>query len=325
MGRTVGSGKRRDVARSIFRAKEMGVFLPLVVLVIALTFLAQNFLTRSNLFSVLRATSFEGIGAIGMLIVMLTAGLDLSVASNMAFTGIVASILMTNGIPTFPAIILSLMGSACVGLVNGFLINKVKLGAIIVTLGMLSVIRGLSYIVTQGMPIVDLPGNFTFLGQGLIGGLVPVPILFFVVIAAICHFMLKYTVLGYHFFSVGGNETASRYSGINVERVRYFSYLICSVFAGIGGLLLIARLGVAQPSIAVGYELSIIAAVIIGGASLQGGEGSVLGAVIGVLIIGVIRNGLVLMNIGGFYIQFANGMMILAAVIINRLRGIRSQ
>jgi ribose transport system permease protein len=323
MGRIEVGESRKRKSISILRAKEVGVLLPLVVLFITLVFLAQNFLTKDNIFSVLRAVSFEGIVAIGMLIVMLTGGLDLSVASNMALTGILASIFMTNGIPTFVSIVLALVGSACVGLMNGFLINKIKLGAIIVTLGMLSVVRGLAYIVTQGMPIVDLPQNFTFLGQGLIGGLVPVPILFFVVIAAICHFILKYTVLGYHFFSVGGNETASRYSGINVERVRYFSYIICSVFAGIGGLLLIARLGVAQPSIAVGYELSIIAAVIIGGASLQGGEGSVLGSVIGVLIIGVIRNGLVLMNIGGFYIQFANGMMILAAVIINRLRSLR--
>jgi ribose transport system permease protein len=323
MGRIEVGESRKRKSISILRAKEVGVLLPLVVLFITLVFLAQNFLTRDNIFSVLRAVSFEGIVAIGMLIVMLTGGLDLSVASNMALTGILASIFMTNGIPTFVSIVLALVGSACVGLMNGFLINKIKLGAIIVTLGMLSVVRGLAYIVTRGMPIVDLPQNFTFLGQGLIGGLVPVPILFFVVISAICHFMLKYTVLGYHFFSVGGNETASRYSGINVERVRYFSYIICSVFAGIGGLLLIARLGVAQPSIAVGYELSIIAAVIIGGASLQGGEGSVLGSVIGVLIIGVIRNGLVLMNIGGFYIQFANGMMILAAVIINRLRSLR--
>jgi ribose transport system permease protein len=324
MNKTLRAAHRKNGIFSILRAKEMGVILSLAVLMIALGFLAQNFITQDNIFSVLRAVSFEGITAIGMLIVMLTGGLDLSVASNMAYTGILASIFMTSGIPTIISIILSLIGSACVGLVNGFLINKVKLGAIIVTLGMLSVVRGLAYIITKGMPIVDLPLNFTYLGQGLIGGLVPVPIIFFFLIAAIFHFVLKYTVLGYHFFSVGGNETASRYSGINIEKVRYFSYLICSVLAGIGGLLLIARLGVAQPSIAAGYELSIIAAVIIGGASLQGGEGSVLGSVIGVLIIGVIRNGLVLMNIGGFYIQFANGMMILAAVVINRLRGLRA-
>lgn len=324
MNKTLRAAHRKNGIFSILRAKEMGVILSLAVLMIALGFLAQNFITQGNIFSVLRAVSFEGITAIGMLIVMLTGGLDLSVASNMAYTGILASIFMTSGIPTIISIILSLIGSACVGLVNGFLINKIKLGAIIVTLGMLSVVRGLAYIITKGMPIVDLPLNFTYLGQGLIGGLVPVPIIFFFLIAAIFHFVLKYTVLGYHFFSVGGNETASRYSGINIEKVRYFSYLICSVLAGIGGLLLIARLGVAQPSIAAGYELSIIAAVIIGGASLQGGEGSVLGSVIGVLIIGVIRNGLVLMNIGGFYIQFANGMMILAAVVINRLRGLRA-
>ena len=324
MKKPLRAERHRSGQTSILQAKEMGVLLPLVVLVIALCFLAQNFLTRDNLFSVLRAVSFEGISAIGMLIVMLTGGLDLSVASNMAYTGILASIFMTHGMSTFVSIILALVGSACVGLVNGFLINKVKLGAIIVTLGMLSVVRGLAYIITKGMPIVDLPLSFTYLGQGLIGGLVPVPILFFFLIAAIFHFILKYTVLGYHFFSVGGNETASRYSGINVEKVRYFSYLICSILAGVGGLLLIARLGVAQPSIASGYELSIIAAVIIGGASLQGGEGSILGSIIGILIIGVIRNGLVLMNIGGFYIQFANGMMILAAVVLNRLRGLRA-
>lgn len=316
----------KHLAGSLLRAKETGILIPLLVMIIALSIFAKNFLTSDNIFSLMRAACFEGIVAIGMLIVILTGGLDLSVASNMAFIGILSSLFVVKlGMPTILAILISIIVGGFIGLVNGFFINKLHLGAIIVTLGMMSVVRGLGYIITKGLPITGLPESYTYLGQGLIGGFFPVPIVFFIGIAVIVHIILKKTVIGYHIFAIGGNETASSYSGINVEKVRYISYAMCGALAGLGGVLLIGRLGVAQPSIAVGYELTIIAAVIIGGASLNGGEGSVLGSVIGILIIAVIRNGLVLMDIGGYYIQFTNGLLILTAVVINRLRNIKRE
>jgi ribose/xylose/arabinose/galactoside ABC-type transport system permease subunit len=178
--------------------------------------------------------------------------------------------------------------------------------------------------ITKGLPVVNLPASFTWLGQGMIGGVIPVPILFFLVVAVLVHLLQRYTVFGYHLYATGGNELASRYSGVQTKSVTLLTYVISGALGALGGILLIARLGVAQPSIASGYELAIVAAVVIGGTSLDGGIGSVLGTVLGVLIIGVIRNGLVLANIGGYYIQFANGLLILAAVVINRLRGIRN-
>lgn len=315
-------GKQQTVARRIMSSTEAGVAVPLIVLIVVLSLVAKNFMTGTNVFNMLRACSFEGIAAIGMLIVMITGGLDLSIASTMMFAGVISTLIMTKGIPTAPAIVLTLLICGGIGLINAFFINRIGLGSIIVTLGMLSVVRGAAYIITQGLPITDLSSDFIYLGQGMLFGAIPLPVIIFVVIAILAHFFLKYTVIGYHFYSIGGNEIAARYSGINVQRVRSIAYALCSILGGCGGILLIARLGVAQPSIAEGYELTIIAGVIIGGTSLLGGEGSVLGAIIGILIIAVITNGLVLANIGGFYIQFVNGLMILCAVALNRIRGI---
>jgi len=313
----------RRIVMRVVHAREAGVALALVVLMVVLSVSAKNFLTVRNIFSILRAVSFEGIAALGILLVMVTGGLDLSLASNMALSGILVSLLMVSGVPVFAAMLVTLIAGMSIGAVNGLFITKVRLGPIITTLGMMSVVRGLAFIVTKGLPVVNLPVGFVTLGQHLIGGIVPVPILFFLGVAVLLHLVLRYTVFGYHLFATGGNELASQYSGVQVAKVKLLAYVLSGMLGALGGMLLIARLGVAQPSIAVGYELGIIAAVIIGGTSLNGGIGSVLGTVLGVLIIGVIRNGLVLANIGGYYIQFANGLLILAAVVINRLRGVQ--
>ncbi|MBN1857600.1 ABC transporter permease [Candidatus Bipolaricaulota bacterium] len=323
--------KRQSMANSskkallrVFRGRETGVLMALIVLVIALSFLAKNFLSMGNIFSILRAVSFEGIAALGMMLVMITGGLDLSIASNMALSGILVSLLMVSGVPVFPAVLIAIVAGMGIGLVNGLIITRIRLGPIITTLGMMSVVRGVAFMITKGLPVVNLPSSFTALGQGLIGGVVPVPIVFFLAVAIVIHLIQRYTVFGYQLYATGGNEVASRYSGVQTAKVTLLTYVLAGALGALGGVLLIARLGVAQPSIASGYEMAIIAAVIIGGTSLNGGIGTVLGTVLGVLIIGVIRNGLVLANIGGYYIQFANGLLILTAVVINRLRGIQS-
>jgi len=322
-GQAVLDSGKKTILR-ILRGRETGVLLALIVLVVALSFLGQNFFSTRNIFSILRAVSFEGIAALGMMLAMITGGLDLSIASNMALSGIVVSLLMTNGVPVLPAILIAILAGMAIGLINGLIITRIGLGPIITTLAMLSVVRGVAFMVTKGLPVVNLPASFTWLGQGMIGNVIPVPILFFLVIAILVHLLQRYTVFGYQLYATGGNEIASRYSGVQTKNVTLLTYVLSGALGALGGILLIARLGVAQPSIASGYELAIVAAVVIGGTSLDGGIGTVLGTVLGVLIIGVIRNGLVLANIGGYYIQFANGMLILAAVVINRLRGIRS-
>jgi len=321
-GQAIMDSGKKTLLR-ILRGRETGVLLALIVLVVALSFLGQNFLSTRNIFSILRAVSFEGIAALGMMLAMITGGLDLSIASNMALSGIVVSLLMTNGVPVLPAILIAVLAGMAIGFVNGLIITRIGLGPIITTLAMLSVVRGVAFMVTKGLPVVNLPASFTWLGQGMIGGVIPVPILFFLVTAILIHLLQRYTVFGYQLYATGGNAVASRYSGVQTKKITMLAYILSGALGALGGILLIARLGVAQPSIASGYELAIVAAVVIGGTSLDGGIGSVLGTVLGVLIIGVIRNGLVLANIGGYYIQFANGLLILAAVVINRLRGIR--
>jgi len=315
---------KKNVVFRIFQGRETGVLMALIVLVIGLSFLGQNFFTTRNIFSILRAVSFEGIAALGMMLAMITGGLDLSIASNMALSGIVVSLLMVSGVPVFLAVLIAVIGGMGIGLINGVIITRIGLGPIITTLAMMSVVRGVGYMVTKGLPVVNLPASFTWLGQGLIAGVIPVPIIFFLIVAVLIHLIQRYTVFGYQLYATGGNEIASRYSGVQTKKVILIAYILSGALGALGGVLLIARLGVAQPSIASGYELAIIAAVIIGGTSLSGGIGTVLGTVLGVLIIGVIRNGLTLANIGGYYIQFANGLLILAAVVINRLRGIRN-
>ena len=321
-GQAVMDSGKKTLLR-ILRGRETGVLLALIVLVVALSFLGQNFLSTRNIFSILRAVSFEGIAALGMMLAMISGGLDLSIASNMALSGIVVSLLMTSGVPVLPAILVAVLAGMAIGLINGLIITRIGLGPIITTLAMLSVVRGVAFMVTKGLPVVNLPASFTYLGQGMIGGVIPVPILFFLAIAILIHLLQRYTVFGYQLYATGGNAVASRYSGVQTKKITMLAYILSGALGALGGILLIARLGVAQPSIASGYELAIVAAVVIGGTSLDGGIGSVLGTVLGVLIIGVIRNGLVLANIGGYYIQFANGLLILAAVVINRLRGIR--
>jgi ribose transport system permease protein len=303
--------------------QEIGISVILLVMVAFLTLATNTFLTTTNIFNVLRAFSWIGISAFGMCAVIIAGGIDLSVGSNMAMSGLVAAMVMASGAGWVAGMLAGLGTGLFMGLVNGLLISKAKLPPFIATLGIMSVARGACYGLTGGWPVRDLPQAFNDLGQRdlpILGLAVPVPVVFMLVLAVLVSLFLSRTVWGYRIYAVGGNETATGLSGINTGTVKILVYSLCGILTGIGGLLMTARLGVAAPTAALGYELDVIAAVVIGGTSLSGGEGSVLGVLIGAAIMQVLRNGLVLMGFPAYWQQTAIGLVIIVAIMLDQLR-----
>jgi len=309
--------------RDIVGRQESGVFLILLAMGTFLTIYTDTFLTSTNLFNILRAFSWIAISAFGQCMVIITAGIDLSVGSVMAISGLASAMLMVRGVPVPAAVAGGLLTGFAVGLLNGLMIAKGKLPPFIATLGSLLMFRGLCYGLTGGWPVRDLPQSFRNLGQYdiPIGGLnVPMPLIFMLVIAVLVSIFLTRTVWGYRIYAVGGNETATRLSGINTDRAKIMVYSLCGFLTAIGGILMTARLGVAAPTAAQGYELDVIAAAVVGGTSLMGGEGTILGVLIGAAIMQVLRNGLVLMGVSAYWLQAVQGLVIVLAIMLDQLR-----
>lgn len=295
-----------------------GVLLVLVLLVVGMSILSPYFLTSANITNILRQSSINGMLALGMTFVILTKGIDLSVGSTLALAGVVAGSLATAADP-YPIAIVVMAGlgvGAIAGLVNGTLVSYLSVPPFVVTLGMLSAARGVALIYTDGVVISNLSQGFRQLGTAFVMG-VPVPVIFFALVFAICFIVLRYTPYGRHIYAVGGNERAARNSGIRYKRVKLSVYVICGTLAGLAGIVLTARTTSALPQAGAGYELDAIAAVVIGGASLSGGKGSIVGTLIGVLIIGTLNNGLDLLGVSSYYQQVVKGALIVAAVLLD--------
>lgn len=302
----------------IARIKELNIFLALLVLCIFLSTQSDVFLTSNNLLGVARAFSLTAIVAIGQTMVILTGGIDLSVGSVLAFSGITTAMLLAGGSPLALAMAGGFLVGMGFGLANGLLITKVGLPPFIATLGMLSVGRGLVYVLTNATPItVSRDHAFLIqLGQGYVG-VVPVPVIIMVIVTIVATIFLTQSTLGRYIYAVGGNEEAARLAGINVTLVKITVYVISSTLAALAGMILVARLISAQPSAGLGFELPVIAASIIGGTSLMGGEGTVLGAVLGAAIMGILDNGMVLLGVNVYAQQAVIGSVILLAVSID--------
>lgn len=288
-------------------------------MVLLLSLLTSTFLTANNIFNVLRAFSWIAIASFGQSIVIIGGGIDLSAGSNMAFAGIITAMLLLAGYSVTFSILVGLLITLGIGLLNGLMVSKTKLPPFIATLGTMSIVRGFCYGMTQGWPVRNLPRSFMFLGQTDIWR-VPLPAIIMIGLAVFCAILLEKTKLGYHVYAVGGNEYAASLVGINTGRVKTIAFTLSGLFAGIGGLLMTARLGVAAPTAAQGYELDIIAAAVIGGISLTGGEGSVWGALIGAAIMQILRNALVLMGFPAYWQPAAIGAVIIGAVMIDMYR-----
>jgi len=291
--------------------------------VLFLSVYTRTFLTSTNIFNILRAFSWIAISGFGECMVIITGGIDLSVGSVMGFSGLIAGLLLRAGQGVAPAVIGGLAAGAVLGLLNGLMITKAKLPPFIATLGMLLMARGLCYGLTGGWPVQDLPQQFRNLGQfdiPLLGAGVPLPLIFTIVVCVIAAVFLTSTIWGYRIYAVGGNEVASGLSGINTDNIKILVYTLSGFLTAIGGLLMTARLGVAAPTAASGYELDVIAAAVVGGTSLSGGEGTILGVLIGAAIMQVLRTGLVLTGVSAYWLQAAQGLVIVVAIMLDQLR-----
>lgn len=309
-------------------ARETGVFLALVVMCAFLAVTTESFLTLGNLLNVGRQVSLLRIMAIGMTFVLISGEIDLSIGSTYALSGLGAGILITSGWPLMPALAAGLALGLIVGLVNGLLSTHGRLPSLIATLGMMSVIRGIALLMTNGEPVTVNVRNgadpavlqtFLALGQGKLANLVPMQLVFFVLVAVLGWVLLSRTSFGFRIFAVGGSPKAARVSGINVNAVKIWAFVVMGMLAALAGILSMAFLPSGQAGrTGIGLELDVIAAVVVGGASLAGGSGSILGTVLGVLIIGVLRNGLVLSGVSPFTQEVMIGLVIIVAVAIDR-------
>jgi inositol transport system permease protein len=327
-GAAAGAGKSEADRRA--RARLLGGLAPLIFLIVLMTVFAvlePRFLNATNLFNVMRQISITGLIALGMTFVILTAGIDLSVGSLLALSGMIAAAvakgstgntlsLDDSAVPGNPAS-LAMLASIAVGLAGGLIqglgITKLKVPPFVVTLGGMSAFRGAALLLAGGGPISGFDEAYRWWGQGYLGP-VPVPVIIFIVIALIAHIVLTYTRFGYSVYAVGGNPEAARLSGLDVDRITLAVYVIIGCMAGLGGFVLSARLNSAEAVAGMTYELTVIASVVIGGTSLFGGVGTIFGTVIGTVLIGVLLNGLVLNNVSSYVQQIIIGVIIVIAV-----------
>jgi ribose transport system permease protein len=294
-------------------------FLTLIALFIFLSLASPYFLTTTNLSSVARQTAVINIMALGMTLVIISGGIDLSVGSVLALSGLIGSMCMGAGWPILPSIAAGLATGLACGMVNGVLITRLRIEPFIVTLGMLGIARGTALIISNGLPVHNLPQGFSFLGEGALLG-VPFVLWLLLVCALLMHGLLDRTQLGRYSYAIGSNREAAVYAGIPVAFHLTGVYSICGLLTGLAGMIEASRLMTGQPTAGQGYELQAIAAVVIGGGSLRGGEGSVVGTLIGALIMGLLSNGSDLLGISPYLQQAIIGSIIILAVTVDELR-----
>ncbi len=305
--------------RVLLKQRELVVGLVVLALALFLTMASDNFLTKANINAIVLGLSFNAIVAVGMTVLMVSGGFDLSVGSTLALAGAVAGYAMVFwDVPWPVGALLGLLAGVIVGLCNGLLVSKVKVNPLIATLGMMSVVRGLVLLLTSGFGIPNLPDAFNQIAQGKLFG-IQFPVYFMIVCVVVGDILLRRSRYFRQSYFVGGNEKSARLSGIRVGRVQIVNYIIAAVMAAVAGLLLTGRFGSASVSAGVGVELQVISAVVIGGASLAGGEGTVLGALLGVTLMALISNGLNLLGINVYWQTIIIGAVLIIAVAADSL------
>jgi ribose transport system permease protein len=313
----------RRLWRLLVSRQELVVFILLLLVCAVLSFQTDTFLTRGNLLNITRAFSWIAIAALGQSLVIIIGGIDLSAGAVMALSGLVSAICLEAGAPVPVAIVAGLLTGSLVGLTNGLVIGRIGLPPIIVTLGTMSIARGLTLSLTGGAPLRNLPGAFRALGQAevAIGAwVIPLPVIYMLILGLLVSGLLNRTVLGRYIYALGGGGRALVISGVNTTQLKVLVYTLCGLLTAVGGLLMTARVGVAAPTAAEGAELDIIAAAVIGGASLFGGEGSVVGVLLGAALLQVVRTGLVLLGVSGQWQGVAIGVMILLVILLDYWR-----
>ncbi|EHH0793879.1 ribose ABC transporter permease [Vibrio vulnificus] len=299
---------------------EQKSLIALLFLIVVVSFLNPNFFTVDNILNILRQTSVNAIIAVGMTLVILTAGIDLSVGSVLALCGAFAASLVAMEVPVFIAVPTALLAGAALGAISGVIIAKGKVQAFIATLVTMTLLRGVTMVYTDGRPIstgfTDTADAFAWFGTAYALG-IPVPVWLMVIVFAAAWYLLNHTRFGRYVYALGGNESATRLSGINVDKVKIGVYAICGLLAALAGIIVTSRLSSAQPTAGMGYELDAIAAVVLGGTSLMGGKGRIMGTLIGALIIGFLNNALNLLDVSSYYQMIAKAAVILLAVMVD--------
>jgi len=311
-------GKQRVSLKQ--RLIQQKTLIALVVMIIVVSFLNPNFFTTGNILNILRQTAINAIMAVGMTMVILTAGIDLSVGSVLALCGAIGASLIAAEMPVVLAVGAALGAGALLGAASGVVIAKGKVQAFIATLVSMTLVRGLTLVYTDGRPIstgfTDVADAFSFIGTGYVLG-VPVPIWIMAITFGGAWYLLNHTRLGRYIYALGGNEEASKLSGINVDSIKITVYAIAGFLSALSGLIVTSRLSSAQPTAGYGYELDAIAAVVLGGTSLMGGKGTIMGTLLGALIIGFLNNALNLLDVSSYYQMIAKALVILLAVLVD--------
>ncbi|NMB88433.1 MAG: ABC transporter permease [Chloroflexi bacterium] len=298
--------------------RKYGILLILVFMIVFLFTASPTFRTVQNMINVLNQISINGIIAIGMSFVIIGGGIDLSIGSMIAVASVITGAVLTSGGDNVVlAVIFSVLACGVIGLFNGFLIAKFEMFPFVVTLGTQLIARGVAYVISDGKSYVLESQAFKMIGQGKLFNVIPYSVLVLVVVTLIGYVLLSRMKYGQYLYAVGGNVYTATASGVNVFRNRLLTYMMMGLITGIAGVILTSRVNAGQPAIGVGYELDAIAAVVIGGASLNGGIGTIPGTVIGILMIGIINNGMNLMGVSSFYQQIVKGIIILAAVLLD--------
>lgn len=296
-------------------ARETGLVLIILVLFIIMSFASPHFLTWTNMRAITLAFSVEAIVVVGMTILLISGGIDLSVGSVTALAMVIAGLLFLNGVNPWIAALIAIAACAGVGAIIGFFVTYVGLHHFIVTLAAMVIARGLCLLGTGGRPLglFELPQSFKWIGIGSIG-VIPVAIVIFVLVVALFDFLLRRTTIFRRVYYTGSNEKAAAYSGIRTKRVMFFTAMLCSTLSGVAGIIYMARFGSAQPTFGVGMELNVIAAAVIGGASLSGGKGTIFGAILGAILLSLVSSSLALLNVSVYWQDIIRGSILLAAV-----------
>lgn len=295
--------------------------LALVVMIIFFSISSPYFLRIDNIMTIALQTAITAITAYGMTYVIVSGCVDLSIGSTIALSGVLTALMLQKGFPIAIAIIITLFVGIIVGSFNGFMVAKMKLPPFIATLGAQMAIRGMAMIVTDAKPVyVQNVPTFKMLAQYRLFNMIPLPVIYMIILAILASFLLRKTVIGRHIFAVGSNEEAARLSGIRILQVRMFAYAFSGLMAAAAGVILASRVTSGQPGIAVGYEANAVASAVIGGASMRGGHGTISGSILGAFILGVLMNGLNLLNVNQNWQTFATGLVVILAVWVDKMR-----
>ncbi len=309
--------KEKRISKDFLR--KATILLILAIIIVVLSILSDSFLTVQNFNNVLRQVTLVIITGLGVTLLMISGKMDLSVGSTLALSGVLVAFFVSNGVPFIPAMLLVLVIGGGVGMLNAVLVVYGNITPVIATMGTMYMVRGFTFIICGGNTIIqNIPSSFAKLGTGSVGG-VSIQLIILVILIIFFIFIEKKTVLGKYSFAIGGNRTAASLSGINVGGIEMILYVVTGMLAALSGVILASRLGVGQPNVGTGFEFDVIVAVVLGGTSLAGGEGSILGMVIGALIVGFLGNGLNLLNVQSFYQYVFNGAVLVGAVLLDNI------